>query len=157
MWRGNAEEIYGSLGWEAAMGEGLTASDGLRVYDDILGTVGRTPLVRLNKVARGLACSLYAKLELFNPGGSVKDRIGHPILEAYEREGKLRPGGTVVEATSGNTGIGLAIACAVKGYQAVFVMPDKMSLEKVRLLRAFGAQRSEFRVKARPACSNLER
>jgi cystathionine beta-synthase len=122
------------------MGEGLAASEGLRVFDDILGTVGRTPLVRLNKVSRGLACPLYAKLELFNPGGSVKDRIGHPILDAYEREGKLRPGGTVVEATSGNTGVGLAIACAVKGYQSVFVMPDKMSLEKVRLLRAFGAR-----------------
>ncbi len=125
---------------EGGMGEGLAASDERRVYDDILGTVGHTPLVRLNKVGRGLACSLYAKLELINPGGSVKDRIGYPILEAYEREGKLRPGGTVVEATSGNTGVGLAIACAVKGYQAVFVMPDKMSQEKVRLLRAFGAR-----------------
>ncbi|HSB89305.1 MAG TPA: cystathionine beta-synthase [Anaerolineales bacterium] len=122
------------------MGEGLARSDERRVYGDILEAVGRTPLVRLNKVARGLPCPLYAKLELFNPGGSVKDRIGHPILEAYEREGQLRPGGTVVEATSGNTGVGLAIACAVKGYQAIFVMPDKMSLEKVRLLRAFGAR-----------------
>jgi len=110
------------------------------VHDSILTTIGRTPLVRLNRVARGLSCRLYAKMEQFNPGGSVKDRIGLPILEAYERDGKLRPGGTVVEATSGNTGVGLAIACAIKGYQAVFVMPDKMSDEKRSLLRAFGAR-----------------
>ncbi|HET7009212.1 MAG TPA: pyridoxal-phosphate dependent enzyme [Anaerolineales bacterium] len=122
------------------MGEGLESSESLRVFDSILGTIGETPLVRLNKVARGLRCSLYAKLEQFNPGGSVKDRIGFPILDAYDRSGELHPGGTVVEATSGNTGVGLAIACAVRGYQAVFVMPDKMSLEKVRLLRAFGAR-----------------
>jgi len=119
---------------------GLQASEGLRVYDSILGTIGQTPLVRLNRVARGLDCALYAKIEFANPGGSVKDRIGLPILEDYERRGLLRPGGTVVEATSGNTGVGLAIACALKGYQAVFVMPDKMSEEKIRLLRAFGAR-----------------
>ncbi len=118
----------------------LEPSEELRVYDDILGTIGRTPLVRLHRVTRGLACAVYAKLEFFNPGGSVKDRIGFPILGAYEREGKLKPGGTVVEATSGNTGVGLALACALKGYRAVFVMPDKMSDEKVRLLRAFGAR-----------------
>jgi cystathionine beta-synthase len=122
------------------MGEGMAASEARRVYDSILGTIGQTPLVRLNKVARGLSCSLYAKLEQFNPGGSVKDRIGYPILDDYEDSGRLRSGGTVVEATSGNTGVGLAIACAVRGYQAVFVMPDKMSQEKVRLLRAFGAR-----------------
>jgi cystathionine beta-synthase len=110
------------------------------VHDNILTTIGRTPLVRLNRVARGLSCELFVKLEQFNPGGSVKDRIGLPILEAYERDGTLRPGGTVVEATSGNTGVGLAIACALKGYQAIFVMPDKMSEEKRQLLRAFGAR-----------------
>jgi cystathionine beta-synthase len=121
-------------------GGGLQADPHKNVHDSVLTTVGRTPLVRLNRVARGLACSLYAKLETFNPGGSVKDRIGLPILEAYEREGKLKPGGTVVEATSGNTGVGLAIACAIKGYQAVFVMPDKMSDEKRSLLRAYGAR-----------------
>jgi cystathionine beta-synthase len=119
---------------------GLAVSEDLRVYDDILGAIGRTPLVRLNRVARGLNCALYAKIEFANPGGSVKDRIGLPILEDYERRGLLRPGGTIVEATSGNTGVGLAIACAIKGYQAVFVMPDKMSEEKIRLLRAFGAR-----------------
>jgi cystathionine beta-synthase len=119
---------------------GLPASSDLRVFDDVLGTIGHTPLVRLNRVTRGLACPVYAKLEYFNPGGSVKDRIGYRILEAYERSGELKPGGTVVESTSGNTGVGLAIACARKGYRAVFVMPDKMSQEKVQLLRAFGAK-----------------
>jgi cystathionine beta-synthase len=118
----------------------LTPSSEKRVFDDIQGAIGSTPLVRLQRVARGVPCPLYAKLEMFNPGGSVKDRIAFRILEAYERAGQLRPGGTVVEATSGNTGVGLAIACAVKGYQAIFVMPDKMSEEKVRLLRAYGAR-----------------
>lgn len=118
----------------------LPASDERRVYEDIRGTIGVTPLVRLHRVSRGLACPLYAKLEMFNPGGSVKDRIAFRIVESYERSGDLKPGGTVVEATSGNTGVGLAIACALKGYQAIFVMPDKMSEEKVRLLRAFGAR-----------------
>lgn len=117
-----------------------TASAVMQVYDSIVGTIGHTPLVRLNRVTRGLECQVFAKLELFNPGGSVKDRIAFPMLEAYEREGKLKPGDTVVEATSGNTGVGLAIACALKGYQAVFVMPDKMSEDKVRLLRAYGAR-----------------
>ena len=99
----------------------LSADAQRNVHDSILTTIGRTPLVRLNRVARGLSCGLFAKLEQFNPGGSVKDRIGLPILEAYEREGKLRAGGTVVEATSGNTGVGLAIACVLKGYQAISV------------------------------------
>lgn len=112
----------------------------LNVHDDIIGTIGNTPLVRLHRVTRDLACQVYAKLEFFNPGGSVKDRIGLRILEAYERDGRLQPGGTVVESTSGNTGVGLAIACALKGYEAVFVMPDKMSQEKIRLLRAYGAR-----------------
>src|SRR3990172_1614639 len=112
----------------------------LRVHDDIMGTIGNTPLVRLSRVTGSLRCRVFAKLEFFNPGGSVKDRIALPILEAYERSGELRPGGTVVEATSGNTGVGLAIGCALKGYQAIFVMPDKMSQEKIQLLRAFGAR-----------------
>lgn len=110
------------------------------VHEDIRGTIGNTPLVRLRRVASELACPLYAKLEMFNPGGSVKDRIAFRIVEGYENSGALKPGGTVVEATSGNTGVGLAIACALKGYQAVFVMPDKMSDDKVRLLRAYGAR-----------------
>ncbi|MFO8035206.1 MAG: cystathionine beta-synthase [Anaerolineales bacterium] len=112
----------------------------LRVYDNILQTIGKTPLVRLNRIGKDLPCPLYAKVEFFNPGGSVKDRIGLNMIEEAERDGRLKPGGTVVEATSGNTGVGLAIACAIKGYKAVFVMPDKMSQEKVQLLRAYGAK-----------------
>jgi len=118
----------------------LQPSASLRVYDDILETIGRTPLVRLQRLGRDLACPLYAKIEAFNPGGSVKDRIAVNIIEQAERSGSLQPGGTVVEATSGNTGLGLAMVCAQKGYRSVFVMPDKMSQEKIQLLRAFGAR-----------------
>lgn len=110
------------------------------VRDSILETIGHTPLVRLKKVVRGVAPDVLAKIEYFNPGGSVKDRIGIAIIEDAERAGKLKPGGTIVEATSGNTGVGLAIAAAVKGYKCIFVMPDKMSDEKIRTLRAFGAK-----------------
>ena len=109
-------------------------------YDDVLQTIGWTPLIRLNRVTQGIATPVYGKADFFNPGGSVKDRIGVPIIERAEREGKLKPGGTIVEGTSGNTGIGLAIAAALKGYQCIFTMPDKMSQEKVRLLKAFGAE-----------------
>jgi cystathionine beta-synthase len=109
-------------------------------YADVLETIGWTPLIRLNKVTRGLRTSVYAKAEFFNPGGSVKDRIGVAMIEAAEREGRLKPGGLIVEATSGNTGVGLAIAAAVKGYRCIFTMPDKMSQEKARLLRALGAE-----------------
>ncbi|HEY9450403.1 MAG TPA: pyridoxal-phosphate dependent enzyme [Gemmatimonadaceae bacterium] len=109
-------------------------------YDDVLQTIGWTPLIRLNRVTRGIATPVYGKADFFNPGGSVKDRIGLPIIEQAEREGRLLPGGTIVEGTSGNTGIGLAIAAALKGYRCIFTMPDKMSQEKVRLLKAFGAQ-----------------
>src|SRR3954467_4389480 len=111
-----------------------------RPYDSVLGTIGWTPLIRLHRVTRGVRTPVYAKAEFFNPGGSVKDRIGMPIIERAEREGQLRPGGTIVEATSGNTGIGLAIAAVLKGYRCIFTMPDKMSQEKVRLLKAFGAE-----------------
>jgi cystathionine beta-synthase len=109
-------------------------------YDDVLQLIGWTPLIRLNKVTRGIRTPVYAKAEFFNPGGSIKDRIGGPIIEQAEREGRLKPGGTIVEGTSGNTGIGLALAAARKGYKCVFTMPDKMSQEKVRLLKAFGAE-----------------
>lgn len=109
-------------------------------YGDILGTIGETPLVRLNALGRDFACILLAKVEYFNPGGSVKDRIGPSIIAEAEESGRLKPGGTIVEATSGNTGVGLAIAAAIKGYRCVFVMPDKMSQEKIQLLRAFGAR-----------------
>ena len=109
-------------------------------YDDVRGLIGWTPLIRLNKVTRGIRTPVYAKAEIFNPGGSIKDRIGGPIIEQAEREGRLKPGGTIVEGTSGNTGVGLAIAAAFKGYKCIFTMPDKMSQEKVRLLKAFGAE-----------------
>lgn len=107
--------------------------------NNILELVGNTPLVKLNQLARGLKPLLLAKIESLNPGGSVKDRIGQAMIERAERLGELKPGGTIVEATSGNTGIGLALACAVKGYRCVFVMTDKASQEKVRYLKALGA------------------
>jgi cystathionine beta-synthase len=116
------------------------SSEHVQVKPNIIAAIGNTPLVRLNHVTRGIKATVLAKLEFLNPGGSIKDRIGIEMIEAAEREGKLRPGGTIVEATSGNTGVGLAIAAAVKGYRCIFVMPDKMSDEKVRLLRAYGAR-----------------
>jgi cystathionine beta-synthase len=112
----------------------------LEVLDSFLDAVGETPLVRLNKISRGLRPTLLAKLEMLNPGGSVKDRIGLRMIEAAERAGLLKPGGTIVEPTSGNTGHGLAIAAAIRGYKCIFVMPDKMSQEKISLLRAYGAE-----------------
>jgi cystathionine beta-synthase len=112
----------------------------MEYYNNIVETIGNTPLVKLNAVANDLPCPILAKVEFFNPGGSVKDRIGWTIIEDAERSGQLKPGGTIVEATSGNTGVGLAIAAAIKGYRCIFVMPDKMSQEKILLLRAFGAR-----------------
>lgn len=117
-----------------------TSANSISFHKDILTTIGNTPLVRLNSVTSGLDPLVLAKVESFNPGGSVKDRIGWPIIEDAERDGRLRPGGTIVEATSGNTGVGLAIAAAIKGYRCIFVMPDKMSQEKILLLRAYGAR-----------------
>ncbi len=119
---------------------GLPVSYEKRVFDSVLGAIGNTPLVRLKRIGRDLPCPLYAKLELMNPGGSVKDRVGAFIIEQAEKRGELKPGGTIVEATSGNTGVGLAIAAALKGYKTIFVMPDKMSNEKILLLRAYGAK-----------------
>ena len=112
----------------------------MEVLDTFLDAMGNTPLVRLNKVTRGIRATVLAKLEMLNPGGSVKDRIGLRMIEAAERAGRLRPGGTIVEPTSGNTGHGLAIAAAIRGYRCIFVMPDKMSQEKISLLRAYGAE-----------------
>jgi cystathionine beta-synthase len=109
-------------------------------YPTVLELVGATPIVRLDKLGAGVEPTLLAKLEYLKPGGSVKDRIGLPLIEAAEREGKLRPGGTIVEPTSGNTGVGLAIGAAIMGYRCIFVMPDKMSQEKIALLRAYGAE-----------------
>ncbi len=110
------------------------------IADNVLATIGNTPLIKLNNVTRGIAATVLAKVEFFNPGGSVKDRIGIAIIEDAEKQGLLKPGGTIVEATSGNTGMGLALAAAVKGYKAIFVMPDKMSDEKIRTLEALGAK-----------------
>jgi cystathionine beta-synthase len=111
-----------------------------REYPSILELVGDTPIVRLDSLGREVAPRLLAKLDHLNPGGSVKDRIGMAMIEKAEQEGKLLPGGTIVEPTSGNTGVGLAIAAARKGYRCIFVMPDKMSQEKISMLRAYGAE-----------------
>src|SRR5262245_40813174 len=118
----------------------VSTLDGVDYRESILETVGNTPLVRLRNVTRGIQAPVLAKLEAFNPGGSVKDRIGLAMVEAAEKDGKLSPGGTIVECTSGNTGLGLAMVASVRGYHAVFCMPDKVSSEKVNLLKAFGAE-----------------
>src|SRR6266571_1789997 len=112
----------------------------MNVLETFLDAMGDTPLVRLSRVTAGSKPAILAKLEMLNPGGSVKDRIGLPMIEAAERAGRLKAGGTIVEPTSGNTGHGLAIAAAIRGYRCIFVMPDKMSQEKVALLRAYGAE-----------------
>src|SRR5438094_8120298 len=111
-----------------------------RDYSTVLELVGNTPIVRLDSRGRGVETQILAKLEYLNPGGSVKDRIGLALIEKAEAEGKLEPGGTIVEPTSGNTGVRLAIAAAKKGYRCIFVMPDKMSQEKISMLRAYGAE-----------------
>jgi cystathionine beta-synthase len=112
----------------------------LKPYDSVLDTIGWTPLVRLARIGAGIRTPIYGKAEYANPGGSVKDRIGLAMIEDAERRGDLKPGGVIVEGTSGNTGVGLAIAAAIKGYRCIFTLPDKMSQEKVRLLRAYGAE-----------------
>src|SRR5881296_1552498 len=111
----------------------------MKFSETILDLVGNTPLVRLHKVTGGVKPAILAKLEQLNPGGSVKDRIALTMIEDAERSGLLRPGGTIIEPTSGNTGHGLAMVAAIKGYKMVFVMPDKMSAEKISLLKAYGA------------------
>ena len=122
----------------------------MHYYDNVLGLIGRTPLVKLNRLTRGIKATVLAKMENLNPGFSVKDRIGVSMIEAAESEGKLKPGGTIVEATSGNTGIGLALAAAVKGYKCIFVMTDKASVEKSRYLKALGADVVITPVSAKP-------
>jgi cystathionine beta-synthase len=109
-------------------------------YESILDAVGSTPLIRLTRITRGIRTPVLGKAENLNPGGSVKDRIGLAMIEGAERRGELKPGGVIVEATSGNTGVGLAVAGAIKGYRCIFTIPDKMSSEKISLLRAFGAE-----------------
>jgi cystathionine beta-synthase len=110
------------------------------MQDSLLGQIGKTPLVRLQRLAESLAASVWVKVESLNPGGSIKDRVGLAMVEEAERQGWLGPGGTIIEATAGNTGVGLAMAAAVKGYRCIFVLPDKMSGEKIRLLAAYGAE-----------------
>ena len=112
----------------------------LTPYDSVLGTIGWTPLIRLGRIGAGIRTPIFGKAEYANPGGSVKDRIAMAIIEGAEQRGDLKPGGTIVEGTSGNTGVGLAIAASLKGYRCIFTMPDKMSQEKVRLLKAYGAE-----------------
>jgi cystathionine beta-synthase len=110
------------------------------MQETILQSIGRTPLVKLRRLTEGLLPSVYVKVEALNPGGSVKDRVGLAMIAEAERRGWLRPGGTIIEATAGNTGVGLAMAAAVKGYRCIFVLPDKMSAEKISLLKAYGAE-----------------
>lgn len=111
-----------------------------KIYDSILGTIGDTPLVRLPNLNKGAHADMLYKLEFFNPGASVKDRIAHAMVESLEASGALKPGGTIVEATSGNTGIGLALVAAAKGYKAVFTMPESMSVERRKLMTLLGAE-----------------
>src|SRR5438105_8486499 len=109
-------------------------------FENVLETIGNTPLIRLNRIAAGLKPVVYIKAEFFNPGGSVKDRIGIAMIEDAEKRGLLKPGGTIIEGTSGNTGIGLAIAAALRGYKLVFTITDKQSREKINFLKALGAE-----------------
>jgi len=122
----------------------------MKYHESVLSLIGNTPLIKLDRLNKGLRPLILAKMENLNPGFSVKDRIGISMIQAAEREGKLKPGGTIVEATSGNTGIGLAIAAAVKGYKCIFVMTDKASVEKSRYLKALGADVVITPVSARP-------
>jgi cystathionine beta-synthase len=122
----------------------------MEFHENVLGLIGNTPLVKLNRLARGVKAQIFAKMESLNPGYSVKDRIGVSMIEAAEKEGTLKPGGTIIEATSGNTGIGLALAAAVKGYKCIFVMTDKASVEKSRYLKALGADVVITPVSAKP-------
>lgn len=110
------------------------------MFNSVLQAIGRTPLIRLNKITEGLRTPIYVKMEAMNPGGSVKDRVGLAMITDAERKGTLKPGGTIIEATAGNTGVGLAMAAAVKGYRCIFVLPDKMAQEKISLLKAYGAE-----------------
>ena len=110
------------------------------IHDNVLSTIGDTPIVKINKIANNLDCNVYAKCEFFNPGGSIKDRIGWNMVEEAEKSGRIKPGDTLIEPTSGNTGQGIALAAAVKGYKCIIIMPEKMSKEKQIALEALGAE-----------------
>ena len=110
------------------------------VKNNILETIGNTPLIRLNRITKELPCEVLAKVDYFNPGNSIKDRMALKMVEVAEREGKLKPGGTIIECTSGNTGMGLALAAIVKGYKCIFTTTDKQSKEKIDILKAMGAE-----------------
>jgi cystathionine beta-synthase len=110
------------------------------IKNNILETIGNTPLIRLNKIAKSVPCTVLAKVDYFNPGNSIKDRMALKMVEVAEQEGKLKPGGTIIEGTSGNTGMGLALAAVVKGYKCIFVTTDKQSKEKADILKAVGAE-----------------
>src|SRR5512133_4199162 len=112
----------------------------MEIKNNILETIGNTPMIRLNKITRDLPCDVVAKVDYFNPGNSIKDRMAVKMIEVAEQEGKLKPGGTIIECTSGNTGMGLALAAIVKGYKCIFTTTDKQSKEKVDALKAFGAE-----------------
>lgn len=118
----------------------LNAKQKMKINNNILETIGNTPMVKLNKIAENIPGTILAKVEYFNPGHSVKDRMALKMIENAEKEGKLQPGGTVIECTSGNTGMGLALACIVKGYKLICTMSDKQSKEKMDILRALGAE-----------------
>src|SRR4051794_20260037 len=140
--RRNCEIFFGQrvVRPHAATIEAMSTRTDAPPTPSILDTIGATPLVRLSRLCPGVATPIVAKVEAFNPGGSIKDRVAVSLIEAAEREGRLRPGGTIVEPTSGNTGTGLAVAARLKGYRVIAVMPDKMSREKIDLLRAYGAE-----------------
>ena len=110
------------------------------IHDNVLSTIGDTPIVKINKIAKNLDCNVYAKCEFFNPGGSIKDRIGWNMVEEAEKSGRIKPGDTLIEPTSGNTGQGIALAAAVKGYKCIIIMPEKMSKEKQIAIEALGAK-----------------
>jgi len=112
----------------------------MKVYNNILGTIGNTPMVRINNITKDIKATVYAKIETFNPGNSIKDRMALKMIEDAEKDGRLKPGGTIIEGTSGNTGMGLAIAAVIKGYKCIFTSTDKQSKEKFDALRAFGAE-----------------
>ncbi len=118
------------------------------IYDNILQTIGHTPVIKLNHIGKELPCDIYVKCEFFNPGGSIKDRIGFAMVEDAERSGKIKPGDTLIEPTSGNTGIGIALAGAVKGYHVIITMPEKMSMEKQVVLERLGAKIYRTRTEA---------